>query len=76
MMDVDEAVTIMSAVRYALGRSSYAPVCVMDHLRKIKDRISEEDRSVLWRDIGQHLNEHPNDTYAKEWREFAKEMYA
>lgn len=41
-MEVDEEVTILCAVRYAIGRASYVPSCVIDHLLANKERITKK----------------------------------
>ena len=61
------------AVRYALGRSSYAPNLVIDY---IKNRIKEigylEKKEIFISDIKCYLKEYTGNKYEKEWKEFVE----
>lgn len=67
IMGCDESVVTMSAVRYALGSSSYAPSCVMDWCKKNKDRLKAKNISVIERDILERIEEFPDLSYKQEW---------
>lgn len=71
---INESIVILSAVRYVLGRASYAPGCVMDFCRENWGDLSENTRHVIMRDVLQwlgerHLWNHTDMDYSKEWRE-------
>lgn len=44
-------ILIISAVRYALGRSSYAPSCVVDAVIQLMPEMRPESFPVMLRDI-------------------------
>lgn len=70
-MDVDEEVTILCAVRYAIGRMSYAPSCVVNHILANKDRVSKKTIENIKRDIAEQ--ESPF-AYEDEWRNLVSEL--
>ena len=65
-MDVNESVVIMSSVRYAVGRSSYAVGCVIDYVASKKKELSQSNKEVIERDILEAI---------KESEEFGKVSY-
>ena len=73
VMDVNERVTILCAVRYAMGRSSYAPGCVIDHIRANKHRISASELKKFIENIRQDYEERIRDfdsiPLGEEWLE-------
>ena len=66
-MGTNESVVIMSAVRYMLGRSSYGVGSVCDFLLDNKERLTESNKSVITRDIKEHIAEFPDTSYKEEW---------
>ena len=67
VMGCNESVVTMSAVRYALGRSSYAPGCVMDWCKQNKDRLTAKSIAVIQRDICERIEQFPDLPYRDEW---------
>lgn len=61
------------ALRYALGRASYAPHSVIEFIRLMRDK-SDNFRSLCRRDIMEHLERWPDTYYAKEWHELADDL--
>ena len=70
----------IAAVRYCLGRASYAPSIAMDWCRKNWSRMSDNDRHVIVRDVIQWLADRRlwdkdgvayGTDYRKEWTDFA-----
>ena len=68
-MGVDESVTIGCGLRYALGRSSYAPGCIIDHIKANKSRFMAKNIAVFKRDILEYIDEHVDTPYKQEWLE-------
>jgi hypothetical protein len=66
-MNCDEAVVIMSAVRYMCGRGSYGVGCVCDHVKSKKNELSQSNKEVIERDILEHIKEYPNMPYKQDW---------
>ena len=66
-MGTNESVVIMSAVRYMLGRSSYGVGSVCDFLLDNKERLTESNKSVITRDIKEHIAKFPDTSYKEEW---------
>ena len=66
-MDCDESVVIGCAVRYALGRASYAVGCVCDHVKANKERLSQQSKEVIERDILEKIKEYPDMPYKQHW---------
>lgn len=62
-MRVDMAVTLLCAARYAMGRRSYAPGCVISVLRKNLHILNKCQREALAKEIRQE----------SEWNEKWKE---
>ena len=73
-MDCNESVVIMSAVRYALGRSSYAVGCVCDYVKSQKKRLTQSNKEVIIRDITEYINENSDLTYKKDWLDLIEEL--
>lgn len=72
--NVDHIIVIHCAIRYALGRSSYAPGAVMDYVRSVRDQLTAGSIVTIQRDIADHLKEYPNTSQAAEWRKFSEEL--
>jgi hypothetical protein len=68
-MESDEAVIIMSAVRYMLGRGSYGVGTVCGYLIKHEKRLSPPNKEVICRDIVEYMIEHPDMKYKENWAE-------
>lgn len=66
-MDCNESVVVMSALRYALGRGSYAVGCVCDFIKSNKNRLTESNIEVIIRDIQEYVQEHPDMRYKQDW---------
>lgn len=75
-----EAFMVICAVRYAVGRSSYAPSIVMDEVRRLMPRIPKGDRIVLVKSIRSDLEYSGRIggtiPYADEWTALANELEA
>lgn len=56
------------AVRYALGRASYAPSEVCEILREHWADLDSNTQAVIRRDIARHLAQYPETWCAGEWR--------
>lgn len=77
LVGVDEEITILCAVRYAMGRSSYAPGSVMDYIRyrvkympknQILKLIDNLTRDYDESDLGVGF------AYSKEWLELIGDL--
>ncbi len=66
-MDVNERVTILCAVRYAIGRASYAPGCVIDHLLANKERITKKMIENIEKDLEDMIKQEGSLPYFDEW---------
>ncbi|GJE37813.1 hypothetical protein [Methylobacterium persicinum] len=55
-MTSDDAFMVAAGVRYCLGRHSYAPSLCCGWLKTKWLTLSEGDRSVILRDIGEHIS--------------------
>lgn len=66
-IDVDEEVTLLCAVRYAIGRASYAPGCVIDHLIANKHRITKKMIDNIEEDLADVLRQKGSIPYFNEW---------
>ena len=66
-MGTNESVIVMSAVRYMLGRSSYGVGSVCDFLRDNEKRLTASNKSVIIRDIKEHIEKFPDTTYQEDW---------
>ena len=73
-MGTNESVIVMSAVRYMLGRSSYGVGAVCDFLLDNKERLTEGNKSVIVRDIEEHIQKYPDTSYKEEWLKVAKSL--
>ena len=56
------------AVRYTLGRASYAPSEVCEILREHWAELDDNTRAVIRKDIERRLREYPDTWCAAEWR--------
>ena len=75
---------VIAAVRYCLGRQSYAPGIAFDFLRGHWNQLEPNDRSVILESIREDLARHDrairsakpiwNLPYADEWRALANEL--
>jgi hypothetical protein len=63
----DEAVVIMSSVRYMCGRGSYGVGCVCDYVKFRKDDLSQSNKEVIERDILEKIKEYPNMPCKQDW---------
>jgi hypothetical protein len=70
-MEVNERITIMCAVRYAIGRRSYAVGAVIDHLLANKHRITKEMIGNFYKDLREYEGKLP---YKREWNECFEEL--
>ena len=73
-LGVDEAVVIMSAVRYMLGRSSYGVGCVCDYVKLNKDRLTLSNKSVIIRDINEYAEKNTDMSYKEEWLDLVNNL--
>lgn len=77
-MDGDSGFMAVCAMRYCLGRASYAPSLAMDWCKTHWHRLSDNDKHVILRDVVQWLADrrlwtnHPGD-YRAEWSRWALE---
>lgn len=68
-MEVNEEVTLVCAVRYAIGLASYAPSCVIDHLIANKHRITKKMIYNIEEDLTKLIIEQGSVPYAQEWQD-------
>ena len=68
-MGTNEAVVVMSAVRYMLGRSSYGVGSVCDFIKENKNRLSNSNKEVIVRDIQEYFDKYQNASYKNDWFE-------
>lgn len=66
-MDANESVTVLCAVRYAIGRASYAPGCVIDHLLANKERITKKMIDNIEKDLEGLIKQEGSIPYFDEW---------
>lgn len=66
-MGTDEAVVIISAVRYMLGRSSYGVGSVIDHVKEKIPYLDKSRKEVIIRDIDEYFAEHAEHRCKSEW---------
>ena len=66
-MDTDHKIVLLSAIRYGLGRSSYAVGAIIDYTKKYKSKMTEEQKQVIERDITEHFVEWPESEYKEQW---------
>jgi len=82
--DRDTGFIILAAMRYAIGRCTYAPSLVCDWIRRHWDKIDDQTRNLLRRDLGEaveHAERHGDDYLGMEcdaqtWREMLSWMEA
>lgn len=75
---LNPSVTITGGVRYALGRASYSPSCVMDFCRENWPALEKNTRHVIMRDVMEWLGERhewvkdgeKDMAWPDQWREF------
>ena len=71
---------LIYAMRYTLGRHSYAPSSVMEYLEPMLTRLTDETLNVLYRDVVYEIELYERMgkeiAYKKEWSEFAKKIKA
>ena len=72
LMDTNESVVIISAVRYMLGRGSYGVGSVCYYLKTQKDRLTKSNKEVICRDIQEYVKENPDMTYKNDWLEIVE----
>ena len=74
----NDGFVILCAVRYCLGRSSYAPSLMIEWLRAHWHQIDPRDRSIIMRDVREAVSASEHGCgllslpYEREWRDFAK----
>jgi hypothetical protein len=76
--DLNFNIAIMGAVRYGLGRSSYAPSAIMDFCRANWQSFAKGTRHVMMRDVMEWLGERHewkkidgfDSAYPEDWRRF------
>lgn len=89
---LNESMIVLGAVRYALGRASYSPACVMEFCRENWGQFEMKTRHNIMRDVLEWLGERhewvkPDQhdmAWPDQWREFlrwatgqdAKEAYS
>lgn len=81
---LNESVLITGGIRYALGRASYSPGCVMDFCRENWGVVSKNTRHVAMRDILDWLGDRHSWTkpgefdsaWPDQWRDFLKWCFA
>lgn len=66
-MSVDERITILCAVRYAMGRKSYAPGAVRDYIRSRKNAMNEPQTLKLIDNIERDISEYNDMSDKAEW---------
>lgn len=71
-MNTNETIVIMCAVRYALGRGSYAPSAVCDFIASKEKLIQPHDKAIIMRDIKEHYERYPDDPYRERWDEIIR----
>jgi hypothetical protein len=65
--NVNERIVMMCAMRYALGRRSYAPGAVIEYIISREDILDKSDREVIERDIKEYLADNPDMAYKEKW---------
>lgn len=74
----NDGFVILCAMRYCLGRSSYAPSLMIEWLRAHWHQIDPRDRSIIMRDVREAASASERSCgllslpYEREWRDFAK----
>jgi len=72
-MGLNEEVTLLCAVRYAMGRSSYAPSCVIEHIKGRKKAMKGYGLKKFIGNVQQDILEQEADfPYKKEWKELVE----
>ena len=77
---LNEGMVIIGAVRYALGRGSYAPSCIIDFCRDHWAQFETGTRHVIMRDVLEWLGERhewaktgvPDMAWPDQWRAFLR----
>lgn len=73
--DPDLGFIATAAVRYALGRSSYAPGLVMRWVERAD--LTRADRGMIAREVFAELDRYDDEPpHAREWRKFAERQLA
>jgi hypothetical protein len=73
--DPDIGFIATAAVRYALGRSSYAPDLVMRWVERAD--LTRADRTMIAAEVFVELDRYEDEPpYAREWRKFAERQLA
>ena len=75
---LNPSMTILGGVRYALGRASYSPGCVMDFCRENWTAMEKKTRHAIMRDVMEWLGERHewvkdgahDMAWPEHWREF------
>ena len=73
----NDGFVILCAMRYCLGRSSYAPSLMIEWLRAHWHQIDPRDRSIIMRDVREAVSASEGSCgllslpYAREWRDLA-----
>ena len=67
---------LIYALRYTLGRSSYAPGVCQDYLKPLVPFFTKKALGVMIRDIEREISEFENLPYRKQWGELLRSMKA
>lgn len=72
--DLEDGILIY-ALRYALGRQTYAPDDVMRAIKSSWNNLNINNREVIKRDIKAYLDKPKNDMCYNDWKNFYEEMF-
>ena len=66
---------LIYALRYALGRQTYAPDDVMRAIKSNWNNLNINNREVIKRDIKAYLDKPNTDMCYNDWKNFYEEMF-
>ena len=72
--DLEDGILIY-ALRYALGRQTYAPDDVMRAIKSSWNNLNINNREVIKRDIKAYLDKPKTDIWYDDWKNFYEEMF-
>lgn len=73
-ISLDAQITILCALRYAIGRGSYAADCVINHIRANRKWLSRKTVADIIDEITQYSKENRDYPYKSYWLKLVKEL--
>lgn len=76
LMSVEERIVILCAVRYSMGRMSYAPSSVISYIRDNAGRIGVDQLPKFIRNLREDFKQIPSDhfAYREEWANLIEDL--